>query len=60
MLLYFPVFAEMKCSVRFLRNRFFLYKIFGGYHLIILLTKSLVDKSHVLVVISHALLKKNE
>lgn len=51
-------FTEMKCSVRFPRHRFFLYKIFGRCHLIILLTKSLADKSHVLVVISHALLKK--
>lgn len=56
--LFSKAFTEMKCSVRFLRDRFFLYKVFRWCHLIILLTESLADKSHVLVVISHALLKK--
>lgn len=56
--LFFKAFTEIKGSVRFLKKRFSRYKILGWCHLIILPTRFLTDKSHVLVILSHVLLKK--
>lgn len=56
--LFSKAFIDIKCPMRFLRKGFSSYKILGWCHLIILLTKSLADKSHVLVIISCVLLKK--